>query len=351
MPDQSPRLRSNRLRTAAYLALFACVFLIVGWSAFWFLAHRSALRELKTVLSLEAAQGRDWSCGEMTSGGYPFAIEIDCEHPAFRSTADGMAATVDLRRALIRAPLYTPKLVTIDLTGPAETVFESIPMRATVDWRALQLSSRGLPDRLDRLSIVGEGAEIETRPTDAPPSRVRIVAFQTHLRRASGAIGSPYNIAASFAGVESAALDLATGSQIPAVIAAIGSVTQADKALGGGLAEKLELWRASGGRVTINLLSLQKGALAIQAEGALGLDQGRRPDGKLDLRLQNAAGPAMNLATQLGLIEPNSLAATLFRALLEGAKTGGETRIGLAFENGALSVGPLKGVLLLPPLY
>ena len=351
MPDKFPRPGANRLRTAAFLTAFACVFLAVGWSIFWFLAHRTALRELAHVIASERREGRDWSCGTMTSGGYPLAIEIDCDRPALKAAVDGATTTLALRRALVRAPLYTPKLVTVDLTGPAQVGFGATGASATVDWARLQLSSRGLPDRLDRLSIAGDRGVVETRGADGALSRVAITVFEAHLRRASGAVGAPYNIAGSFAGVESPALDLATGSDMPAIIAVIGSVTQADKALVGPLAQKLDMWRMAGGRVAVNLLSLQKGPLAIQAEGALGLDQGRRPDGTLDLRLQNAAAPAMNLATRLGLVAPNSVGAGLLAALLGAAARGGETRIGLAFENGALSVGPLKGVAPLSPLY
>ena len=349
MPDQShPGSRTGRLRTAGLLTLAAALFLAVGWSVFWYVAHRSAMGELDRWLAAEAADGRTWACAQLRSGGYPIAIEIDCDQPTLKVADGPETSTAALAHALVRAPLYTPKLVTVDLTGPLTIAAGAISSSAS--WRNLQVSTRGLPDRLDRLSIVGDGARIETKIGGMAIAPVSIVAFQAHVRRASGAIAAPFNLALSIAGVESPVLDAATGSAIPAVFAAIGSVTQVDKAPLGTLPERIELWRAAGGRVTVNLLSLQKGALAIQGEGGLGLDQARRLDGKLDIRMQNANEPLMALATRLGLFQQGSLVGALASTLL-AQNAGGETRFALSFENGSLGVGPLKGILPLPPLY
>lgn len=347
--SELPRSRSSRARTAALLVLFAGAFLAIGWSIFWFVAHSIAGRELDNWLAREAQHGRLWTCANRSSGGYPLSIAVDCDQPRLQTILDGSPTTISARRIAIAAPLYTPKLLTADLAGPLEASSEA-GLQARADWRSLQLSSRGLPGRLDRLSLVGEGLTLEGRLGDRALRPTKANAIQAHIRRHAPGPGAPYAAGVSVAGVEAPDLDAVTGNKDAAVAHVIGIVTNLDKAVVGTLAERVELWRAAGGRLTVTSASLLKGPLAAQAEGALGLDQSRRLDGKLDLRMTNAGRMALDLAVQAGALRPGTISYTLVRALL-GVDKGGETRASVSFENGALTVGPLKGLIALPPLY
>lgn len=338
---QSQKQRS-RAKTAALLLLFAGAFLFVGWSIFWALAHRAATGELKAWLDWEARNGRTWSCQSMTTGGYPLSIDIDCSEPSMRAGK----LSVTARRAMISAPLYTPKLVTINLTGPGEAIADT---QFRANWKRLEISTRGLPERLDRLSVSGEGALLEGDAAAASPTR--ILAISSQWKRASVGANAPYSFAISLAGVENSALDAVTGTGDPAVIAAIGAVTQVDRAVGASLPERTEAWRDAGGRVGVQLLAVRKGPLGIQAEGTLGLDQSRRLDGKLDFTLNNFGTILTNFGSRFGLEGPIAAAMSLLGAMPGQTSKQGEMRVGIAFENGAVSVGPLKRVLSLPPVY
>jgi hypothetical protein len=346
MSERSREIRRrSKFRTAGLLALFACGFLFLGWSIFWAVAHRAAVSELDFWLTRESASGRVWACGAMTTGGYPFSIDIECDRPSLRLASNQDSITAG--HASIKAPLYTPKLVIVDVNGPLVVSFGSSATQIRADWKALQFSTRGLPDRLDRLSVSGEQATVESR-FGAAASTTKIAALHGQWKRASMSADAPYNVSMSLAGVESPLLDAVAGARDQAIIAATGAVTQVDRAIGGTLAERIDAWRSAGGRVGLQLLAIRKGPISVQAEGAFGLDQTRRLDGKVDFQLDNASVVFNNLGERFGL---NAAAIRMLGALLGPSTPGGEMRIGVAFENGAVSVGPLKGIVTLPPLY
>jgi hypothetical protein len=337
--------RWSKFRTSGLLALFACVFLFLGWSIFWAVAHSAAVSELDLWLMRESASGRVWACGAMTSGGYPFSIDIECDRPSLRLASNQDSITAG--HASIKAPLYTPKLVIVDVSGPLDVSFGSNATEVRANWKTLQFSARGLPERLDRLSMSGEEAKIDSR-FGVASATTKIAAFHAQWKRASVSADAPYNFSTSLAGVESPLLDAIAGASDQAIVAATGAVTQVDRVIGGTPSQRIDAWRSAGGRVGLQLLAIRKGPISIQAEGAFGLDQTRRLDGKVDFRLDNAAVVFKNLGERFGL---NGAAVRLLGALLGPSKPGDETRFGVAFENGAVSIGPLKGIVTLPPLY
>lgn len=329
-------------RKLAYAFAFSAGFLAVGWSVYWYVAHRLALGELEATLAREARQGRAWSCDSTTSGGYPFSIEIDCDRFSVSADIDSGRIVARARRAVVVAPLHTPKRVFIRVDSPADVSIGNA--RVDLDWRSLQLSARGLPGRWDRLSAIVSDAVVglNGNPT-------RIAALQSNLRRPASATESILNYEISAAGIESTILNAALGSPDLALLASAGAISQFDRALATAPGERLEQWRAAGGRLNIAQLSFLKGRLGLQAEGGLGLDQSRRIDGKLDLRIQNAAETIANLGRQSGSLG-FPLAGLLFGALLTDRQTG-ETRLSISVENGRLGVGPMKNLMTLPPLY
>jgi hypothetical protein len=344
MPMNSEPFGSSvTVRKILFSMAFAVGFLAVGWSIYWYVASRLAASELRATLARETHDGRTWSCENLQSGGYPFSIDIECDRLTVRAQTGGGELVAHARSATVRAPLYTPKRVSIDVSSPGD-VTGADAVRIDLSWRALQISTRGLPDRLDRLSVSGADAVLQTNVNSEP---VRVGAFQTNFRRAFAPADAPLNYEVSFVGVESRLLDSLIGGDGSTLFAAVGSLSQIDKATTGALAERMEQWRAAGGRLTLTQVSLIKGVFAAQAEGALGLDQGRRIDGKIDLRLQNAGAPLANLAQRMGVgaLPLAALAGSLFG----GAN--GETRFAISFENGRLGIGPLKGIASLPPLY
>ncbi len=332
-------------RKLALSVLFAIVFLATGWSIFWYVAHRLALRELQETLGQEARAGRTWTCKSISSGGYPFSININCDGFSVTADAERGAIVAHARAASVRAPLHSLKRVTVNVESPADVEIPGVVPLVGLEWKTLQFSARGLPDRLDRLSA--SGSDLSIRIGDAPTSQVAL--FQSNVRRAPGASDGAFNFEFSIGGIRSRILDLAIGGEQLALLAGVGSVTQVDRGAAGSLPERMERWRIVGGRAVVNQLTLLKGDFAIQAEGAIGLDPAHRPEGKIDLRIQNAADRISGLARNLGVAGP--IAGALLGGLLPMDRQTGELRLQASLDNGQLGIGPFKALVALPPLY
>ena len=328
-------------RGSVWALCFAALFLAFGWSAYWYIAQRLALREFHAQLDREAQFGRIWSCESVTAGGYPLSVAIDCLGPKLSIEEGAVTQVLSAKRALIRARLYMPRLVEIELSAPAD--FETPDMKAAVDWSALLISARGLPDRLDRLSIVGR--DVTARAADLPATTIETLHFQ--LKRTAPTPMAPYGVTAGLAGVNSPALSAYLGAGGPALLTALGAVTQLDAANAGQWTDRLESWRTAGGRISITALTMTRDDLALQAEGSLGLDQLHRPDGKFSVNLRNAGPTLLAIFESTGTLQRNTIGGRLAASLLSR----GDLKLDVFAESGALTIGPLRRAFPLSPLY
>lgn len=325
-------------RKFLWLAAFSVSFLFCGWTVYWQVARSLAERELHKQIERESRFGRVWTCERLEFGGYPLSIVVDCAGPKLRVDDDLVSA----RRALVSARLYAPTLVDIDVSGPAE--FRSETAQGSFDWKSLQISTRGLPRRLDRLSVVGQGL-IAQLPGSAP---AKVETVHLHLRRTSPIQMAPYGLVIGLAGIDWEPLTQVIGPGNPALFTMLGAVTQLDAAREGTWQERAARWSEAGGRVSIAALDLTRDDLVLHAEGTVGIDHQRRPDGRLATRVRNAGPALVTLAESLGAFRRGTLAGQLAMGVLNRP---GELKFDIVAENGMLSVGPLRRVLALPPLY
>ncbi|MFT4098040.1 MAG: DUF2125 domain-containing protein [Rhodoblastus sp.] len=342
MSDDLPDRKFSTVRRVLALLVFACVFLTIGWSIYWYVAQRLALGEFHAQIAREAQHGRFWSCASVESKGYPLAVSIDCDAPKLRIEYRTGPRTISTQHASIRAGLHAPTLVEIDLRGPAS--FEGDANKVEFDWTALRVDLRGLPARLDRLSIVGR--DLVVRPAGSPATKIE--TLHAHLKRTAPVSMAPYGVTLGFAGVESPDIAALLGPGEPALATLTGAITQLDAAGAGHWADRLEAWRAAGGLFSVAALTLTRGALSVQGEGLVALDQQHRPVGKLSTNLRNAGPALLALAEAAGKLDRNTIAGQLAAGVLGRP---GDLKFNISAENGALSIGPLRRALLLPPLY
>ena len=321
---------------------FACVFLTIGWSIYWYVAQTMAMREFRAQIDREAQRGRFWSCDSVESTGYPLSVSIDCRAPRLRIANEAAPRTISAQRAIISARLYAPTLVEIDLSGP--TSFETGTKRSEMEWSALQIDLRGLPVRLDRLSIVGRGLVVH--PAGSPTTKIE--TLHAHLKRTAPVAMAPYGLTLGLAGVDSPEITSMAGPGDPALVTLLGVVTQLDAAGAGHWAERLESWRTAGGRLSIAALTLTRGAFSLQGEGLIGLDQQHRPEGKLSANLRNAGPVLLALAEATGKLDRSTIAGRIAAGILGRP---GDLKVDISAEDGALSPRPLRRALSLPPLY
>ena len=340
-----------RRASAIRLTLAALVVLAVGWSIFWLVAWWRVGAELDA--RAQDGQGRGYSivCGDRSISGYPLRLVITCRDPVLTFQADGGAIALRFPRLVSRAWLHAPSLIAVNMQGPMDVEKAGAPWRLHTDWSSMTIGIRGQESRLDRFSVWGDDVTVACTQCPADINAMRIAAFQTHLRRASGR--RDYNAAASFVGVRSTPLDTATGNTTPGIFALIGSVSQFHIPESMKLSDEVERWRTDGGRINLNTFSLDKGTLHAEINGNAGLDAGHRVDGAFEIGARNAASLVNVVTGSLSPILQLAIGAALKQIDVATSRSEDTPifRMSGAIQGGSVSIGPIQGVMSIPPLY
>ncbi len=336
-------------RAGLYVPIFALLALAIGWSIFWYVSATITGREIGTWIKREAEAGRIWTCPERSVGGYPFRIEITCKNPSFTGPAAGIPVEGKLAGIHIVAQIYNPKLVIGEAEGPLEIALPQDGSRTLVNWKLLQVSVRGEPDRLQRGSLSADQVDVKVTAGNGTNFSGRADNFQLHLRQGSQDQHA-YDFALSAANATSADLNQATGISAPATLQANGTATQADALAGATIPQMLEHWRAAGGALTLDNASVVQGSLNAQGTGTLRIDTTHRLEGRIDLTASGLAPVLQRYGIAPELLDIGGLIG----GLLTGRpppQTRGQLRLALTFERGQLGLGPVRGLAPLPPLY
>jgi hypothetical protein len=344
--DRIQPLRVNARRWS----LAALAVLVVGWSIFWIVAWWRAGAEFDA--RGKATPGRSYTiaCSERSIGGYPLRIVVTCRDPVVTLDADGGPVTLRFTQFRSRSWLHAPSLLSTDLRGPLDIERPSSNLALRADWSSLILDIRNRDPVFDRVSIWADDVTLTCASCTARADVLRVAALQGSVRRAGGA-RRDYNAAASFAGVRWPALDAATGNDAPGTIALIGSISQFHAPQSMKVSDELEQWRADGGRINLNTLSLDKGILHAAVAGNIGLDPAHRPEGSYEISARNATS-LLAFATRSLPPLPQLVIGAVLRAVDEASRAEDMSlTLTGTIEAGAASLGPVRNVLTIPPLY
>jgi hypothetical protein len=346
-------LPPRRGRFWLFLPFALLAFLAAGWTAAWFVIRARTAEELDSWLANESFAGRRWECPERAIGGYPFRVEVACARVSLQSRDLALSAG----RLATVTQIYNPRHTIAELAGPLRFAGPGVTLEGA--WSSLKASIHRAPQALQRASLVAEGPSLKASglPIGALSASAR--RFEAHLRPAAALPESEaaFDLAASAAGALAPALDPILGGTEPIDAELQATVTQAR--ITAPRREEIERWREAGGRILVNALKVSKGPRRLEAKGELGLDDLRRPTGRIDL---TAAGLGDLLAAITGgrlpgatggvlgsLLQPRSRQAQGGGAApAEGGKLTPFPTIRL--ENGRMLVGPftVPGVRLAP---
>ncbi|QFU17835.1 DUF2125 domain-containing protein [Microvirga thermotolerans] len=334
-----------------YTPFVLLVLVAVGWSAAWLAIRSRASDSIDAWFGLEAKAGRQWTCSDRTVGGFPFRIEVTC---GALSLTHG-AVTASFGRVEAVAQVYQPRFVITEIEGPFRWTDGTVAVEGR--WDLLQTSVHATAAGLQRLSAVARNPSVTVTGLTPDPVAVSGRAMELHVRP-DPARGQEraYDVAFSVEQAKVPLLDGLIGGAEPTDLQADLTVSQAEGFRGRPLAEELERWRSDGGRLTVEMLSVSKGARRMEAKGELGLDPQHRPAGLLNV---SAAG----LDGLLGAVTGNRAGGALLGALLGQAPrpSGNAARPGqpalaplppLRLDGGFVALGPfvIPG-LKLPSLY
>src|SRR5262245_1498701 len=323
---------------------FAAVVVIAGaWSAFWLVAAQRAEAVITTWLQDEARRGRIHSCGERTSGGYPFRIEVRCTDPTVQLTTAEPARVLRAKELRGVAQVYDPGLIIAEISGPLAVSEPGQPPAWRAGWRLAQASLRGVAGRPERPSVAPDGINHERVDGAAPETWAAADHLEFHLRRNPEAPADKPRIdfAAQLAGATVPAAPLLAGKPLDAEVTAL--VSGLNDLGPKPAATRLKEWQAAGGRLAVNRLRVQQGDAVATAVGDVGLSAAGRPDGAFTITmagferlLQDVIGGQQGRGLQLGLMA--GLAFLGRPAEIEGRRA---ISMALRINDGAVSLGPI----------
>ena len=351
MPAQTrvPR-RASRLRLYLPFALLAL--LAIAWSAAWFIVRGRTLAGMDEWVAAEAAAGRQWTCRDRRSGGFPFRVEIACSGLSL----DRPDLTAAVGPVVAVAQIYRLGHIIIEARGPLQIA--SGPTRVNTEWRLLQASVVLASGTFQRLAVAVDDPKVKANSPGIGPLDLSARRLEVHARPdpADRTFG---DLAVTVAGSVLPGLDALVGGSEAADLDLVLRVSRLADLPARSIPAELERWRNAGGQIDIQRARMVKGPRRLEAQGRLAIDAAHRPTGEI-------RGEVAAIEGLLGrFVGDNSgMAGAFLGALLGGGKPA-EIRQPtdpnaprmkpippLRIENGRLSVGPLQiPNIRIPALY
>jgi hypothetical protein len=306
-----------------YVPVTAFILICIGWSIFWYVASSQTESLIDGWITREKSVGRDWTCPARQIGGYRAVSHV-----------------------------YQPSLALVEITGPFRMKAEDGSAEVLLDWEALQLSLRGLPNNLTRLSLVSEDMSLRGQVAGYGTFSADTGHAEAHLAPTAQRPDRAYDIYIALNDAVFPLLDEITGTKAKAAILLDGTMTQADFGLSGHLPERIERWRAAGGHVEFSNASLSKGTLNFKSKGRLGLDDERRLDGRLDTEFSGLEPVLAHYGVNPALLNAGAILNSLLGQRREAKPAEPKPfRLPLVIDQGQIVIGPLRLPIRLPPLY
>ena len=151
---RKPGAKPARRPCRPLLALVAIVIVLaLGWVWLWYYAAAVADRTLAGWMDREAAEGRVYSCGSRSIGGFPFGIAARCTDAAAEIKSNLPPYAVKAKGAVFAAALYHPTSLTGDVAGPLMLAELGQAPSFVADWTRARLSVSGQPPNPERVSV------------------------------------------------------------------------------------------------------------------------------------------------------------------------------------------------------
>jgi hypothetical protein len=320
----------------------AIVAATIGWSILWFAASRFAQSRMDAWFEQEARRGRTWSCADRRLEGFPSRLSVVCGAASFTGMVEGSKASGRVASLAAGVSLLSPRRVMAGLGSPMTIEALNGSAGLTLAFASLELD---LDLQSERFALHGERLEAHwSGPTGAVDGAAQSVEFAAQPAEAQNA----YHLELRVTELALPELDAFTGAPEPAALSATALLTGAEPSLAGGWKKRLERWRAAQGRLLLERLTFAKGALEVTAAGDLGLDEQRRPQGRLDIGQRGANAILLRLGAPP--------AAVGLANALNGLRRGADANrtpvtLPFTFKDGKARLGPLRNLFSLQPLY
>ncbi len=346
---------ANRTKTFWILGILLAI-LVLGWNLAWFAASIMSDRSLNTWIVREKLAGRDWSCKERTTHGWPTSFGFTCKHALMLSQQRGGQQKLTLQGVTVAYSLSSPRSAKINLTGPLAFEDTAGSQNIRARWEAFGIDLNYPWPSPPAAAATARNFQISGISGGSEQALFSASALNLNLR-VNEKPGSPRSLSINLEGegIASRALDDALANPSPTKLNAVLDISHFEHLLRGDVQTRLASWQQTGGFLNIIEFKSNKGAIAVEAEGRINLDALRRPAGNLNVR---AAGMS-TIFQRFGLPGSSANRPGLLGGLLrkpaapaEGAEQPGRfIPLPLVLRDGAVWLGPLKTPIALRPLF
>lgn len=280
----SPAAKPRKKRLGPFLLVAFLAVLLIGWSAFWFIARGRVHDALTIWIAQEATQGRNWSCPERTVQGFPFRFEIRCSDLRFTGSTPAGQAEGHLPLFLAVAQVYKPNHVIVEATGPLVAELSDGSGRVRFNWQTFDASIVFSGNRLDRTSLVMTSPDIRFESLATETLLLSASELESHMRIDPDrpVEDHAYDFALTVRHASLPPLDRLLGSDDKTDIVIQGAITEAAPFTAASPAVELERWRNAGGKLDLMLVRLNKGLQRLDGTASLSLDDLHRPQGRIE---------------------------------------------------------------------
>ena len=363
------RIRSAGRRSWRYISLLILIAaLFGGWSWLWSYASGRAEVAIAGWRAREATAGRLYDCGSQSIGGYPFRIEVTCEHASALFNSNQPPVEIKATGILIAAQIYQPTLLISEFHGPLTIADPGQPPSIVVNWKLAQSSVRGTPAAPERVSLVLDKPVVDRISGGSQQNLLRAQRIEIHGRIAEGSAANRPVIEAMLRLDHASAPDLLPAAVEP-VDADITAVLR-------GLTDfspkpwpvRFRAMQAAGGQIEITQARVQQGETIAVGSGSIALNPNGRLEGQLRLTVagiepflqsigaqqmvqssptvDKLAGALDRLAPGLGTVARQQAGANISAGInLLGEQTTLEGKravtLPLRFDDGRMFLGPI----------
>src|SRR5690606_37223061 len=204
----APKARKRPITLLVILAV-----LVAGYTAGWFYVANKLEARATADMARLAAQGVGVKCEDLRMGGYPLRVNVVCDSISWQRPSEGMSFRAG--RFTSGSPVYAPRSLSNDLTGPAFIEFPGLaPLE--VNWSKFTSNTRlarPFPTEIELAAReVAVGLRTETTTTE-PLSTLEQMDFR--MSEADGAL----KLNGRFAGLKlaKAAIGNATSPEVDGV--------------------------------------------------------------------------------------------------------------------------------------
>jgi hypothetical protein len=346
MQSKAPDTReSSNSLSWLYPSIAVIIAVALGWSIFWFVKSRLAVGALTAWMSNEAQLGREWSCLDRKTGGFPFSVEISCANPIFQGEVFGKKLTGSVRGFHATAPLLQAGNVVAQLDPPLTAKTSDGALDVTMQWGQLVLELEIESSALHRMSLSSSQVRLQGKMEGTDAGTTAFDELTSYFVISPSRHDRAYDLMVSFNQGSLPALNKFLDTELPVAMAVEGTVSQVDLSGAVTLQNLLDRWRAANGHLDITTAWLTSGSMMLEAKGGLDLDDEHRPKGKLDASFSGLEKVFRHFGIDPGVLRAGQA--------LSGMLGGGTGRLELPMilSEGYLSIGPVRTPIEIPPLY